>query len=71
MFGLQHLTSACRTLAESLLALAQTVNDVNQGVRQRLALDSPDDHQALPEGTDNDPAALPAPRRNGRAKAST
>ena len=63
---------AVRSLADSLLALSATVNEANQGLRQRLQLDALEDPPALegPAGEPADPAALPGPRKNGRAKAN-
>ena len=70
MFGIGKLTTAVRTLAENLLALAATVRDINAGLRGRLVLDGPEeapevlDHSPeAPGGTD----ALPAPKR-GKGK---
>ena len=55
----------------NVLALAATVRDINGGLRQRLALDGPEDGPG-PEVLDHKPEAaggadaLPAPRRNGK-----
>ena len=75
MFGIGKLVSAVRTLTENVLALAATMRDINGGLRQRLALDGPEEAPA-PEALDHKPEAaggadaLPAPKR-GRGKPAT
>jgi hypothetical protein len=68
MLGIGTLASAVKALAGNVLALSQTVAEVNAGVRQRLQLDAPAEVPALP-GPDEGEAA-PAGRRNGRGKAA-
>ena len=71
MFGLTKLCNAVNSLAENLLALSGTVAEVNGGLRRRLALDGTEGAPPA-EVIDQGPAAeaLPAPRRNGRGKAT-
>jgi hypothetical protein len=48
MFGLSKLTAAVNHLAANLTALAETVGQVNAGVRGRLGLDSGEPALGLP-----------------------
>jgi len=48
MLGITTFWNAISTLAGNLLALAQTVNEVNQGLRSRLQLDGQAEAPALP-----------------------
>ncbi|HKI30299.1 MAG TPA: hypothetical protein VKA46_00305 [Gemmataceae bacterium] len=57
MFGLTTLRNAVARLAANLAGLADTVADVNAHLRQRAALDGPDDALALPS-----PVPVPASR---------
>ncbi len=67
MFGINKLAGAVRALADNLLTLAGTVAEVNAGLRQRLALDAPEEAAALPgEVIDAPPAPALPPRRGGR-----
>jgi hypothetical protein len=66
MFGINKLAGAVRALADNLLTLAGTVAEVNAGLRQRLALDRPEEVPALPGEVIDGPAGLPAPRKGGR-----
>jgi hypothetical protein len=60
-----------RTLAENVPALAASVPDINAGLRQRLALDSPEsgaevlDHRPEADAAD-EPNTPRGPRRNGK-----
>src|SRR5262249_17207711 len=49
MFGLSKLTAAVNNLAANLTALAETVGQVNTGVRWRLGLDGGETALGLPE----------------------
>jgi hypothetical protein len=60
MLGIGKLVSAVKALAENLSALAVTVRTINDGVRERLALDHQDDG---PVQIDHAPR-----RRNVKAK---
>jgi hypothetical protein len=65
MFGINKLAGAVRALADNLLALAGTVAEANAGLRQRLALDAPEEAPALPGEVIDGPAGLPTPRKGG------
>lgn len=53
MFGLGKLWSAISRLVGSLNALADTVDEVNAGVRQRLYLDGPEPPDTQPEALED------------------
>jgi hypothetical protein len=69
VFALTKLFTALNALAENVQALAGTVAEANAGLRSRLALDAPEEGQALKPG----PAAgaLPGPKRHGRRTAES
>jgi hypothetical protein len=79
MFGIGKLVAAVTGLADNLTALAETVGQVNAGVRWRLGLDGggpalglpAPSHQRPQDGTEGTGAApgSPAPSR-GRRKAT-
>jgi hypothetical protein len=77
MFGISALTAAVRHLADNLLALASTVNEVNAGLRQRLALDGTAaegpflTHQTHQDGTEATPAADGPDGRSRRGRRAT
>jgi len=48
MFGITTLWNAVTSLATNLQALAQTVKEVNQGLRSRLRLDGQAETPAFP-----------------------
>jgi hypothetical protein len=69
LFGIGKLVSAVRTLAENALALAATLRDINGGLRQRLALDEPEEAPEALDHAANDPAAGAEPEaRPGEAR---
>jgi hypothetical protein len=74
MFGLTKLSSAVRSLADNLLALAGTVAEVNGGLRLRLCLDAAEGDAPAAKVIDNaaaaTPEALPGPR-GGRGRKAT
>jgi hypothetical protein len=67
MFGLSKLTAAVAHLAAHLTALAETVGQVNAGVRGRLGLDGGEPALGLPKPAPAEGGDQPA-RRNGRAR---
>ena len=67
MLGLGKLWSAIGTLTANLTALAQTVADVNQGLRPRLQLDQDGPEQPVLEHHDGEPVA--ATSRRGKRSA--
>jgi hypothetical protein len=62
MFAFTKLLSAIATLTANVLTLAGTVNDINSGLRARLALDMAED---TPDVIDPKPEPLPV-RRKGK-----
>ena len=50
MFALTRRLTAVTTLADNLAALSATVAEVNGGLRCRLALEAPEEGQALDHG---------------------
>jgi hypothetical protein len=65
MFGISKLSAAVNALVANVTALAETIGQVNAGLRQRTGLDAPEAALGLPEPP---PAEGEAPaRRNGRA----
>ena len=68
MFGLGRLVGAIARLSGAVEGLAETGEAVNQGLRQRFALDAP---AAVPEPEALEDRSEPAARRNGKAKAGT
>ena len=85
MLGLNLVRSALATLAANITALASTVKDINDGLRQRAALDEPAEVPALqlpiaastasPSETaaadDSPTAPMPMVGRNGRGRRAT
>lgn len=68
MFGpLSKLLTALGTLAESILGLSATVNEANGALRQRLALDRPEDVPALAHQQDE---ARPGKGRRAKRQAA-
>jgi hypothetical protein len=72
MFGLiGKLLTAIGTLTGTINALAQTVADVNAGLRARLLLDAPDQLAELPAPTAAEmPDQVPEPT-NGHSRRRT
>jgi hypothetical protein len=77
MLNLTKLWSALGQLAANLTALAETVGEVNAGLRQRLALDGQEIpalvHQAAPDGTNGSEegnGAASGPKRRARGTAA-
>jgi hypothetical protein len=85
MFGLRALGNAIATLTANVLRLSATVKDINDQLRQRAALDGPDEPLALtmpaeassvaqgePAATnDSTTGPMPTVGRNGRRRTST
>jgi hypothetical protein len=69
MFGLNLLTKAVATLTGNIVALASTVETINQGLRGRVGLDQPDEPGQLPHRIEAD-AEVPTTRK-GRARQTT
>jgi hypothetical protein len=67
MFGLSKLAEAVNHLAAHLTALAETVGQVNAGVRGRLGLAGGEPALGLPEHRPEEGEAPPA-RRGGKAR---
>jgi hypothetical protein len=67
MFGIGKLTAAVNTLVANVTALAETVGQVNAGVRGRLGLDGGEPALGLPEQAPAEGGDLPA-RRNSKAR---
>jgi hypothetical protein len=71
MLGLSTLAAAVRHLAGNLTALSETVAEMNQNARQRLALDGPPEDPPALEHTPvaDEPEAVSPSRKNGRRPA--
>jgi len=65
MFGLNLLTKAVATLTGNIVALASTVETINQGLRGRVGLDQPEEPDLLTHD-----AEVPTGRK-GRSKTPT
>lgn len=70
MFGLSTIKAAFLRLAGSLNALADTCDEINSGVRQRLLLDSPEEPREVIDHHPADEEQEDAPQRNGRKRAA-